>query len=142
MNRQWLQNLALERIEDAQALINAQRWSAAYYLAGYAVECGLKSCVLKYVEATGMIFQDRNFLKSLNECWTHDLDKLVGMSGLTKQFGEDRKLDTLLNASWGLVKDWKETSRYEHKTQRDTTDLLQAITNNPHGVLPWIQLHW
>jgi len=37
-----------ERIEDATALLAASRWSGAYYLTGYALECALKSCVLAY----------------------------------------------------------------------------------------------
>lgn len=59
MNRIELQQLASDRILDAEALLAARRWSGAYYLGGYAVECGLKSCVLAYVERTGIIFQNR-----------------------------------------------------------------------------------
>ena len=47
MNRSSLQNLANERIKDAEALLMAGRWSGAYYLAGYAVECALKACFAK-----------------------------------------------------------------------------------------------
>jgi hypothetical protein len=38
--------MAGERVRDAAALLKARRWSAAYYLAGYAAECGLKACVV------------------------------------------------------------------------------------------------
>jgi len=37
--------LAEARVLDAEALLAASRWPAAYYLIGYAVECGLKACV-------------------------------------------------------------------------------------------------
>jgi len=47
MNRSSLQNLANERIKDAEALLMAGRWSGSYYLAGYAVECALKECFAK-----------------------------------------------------------------------------------------------
>jgi HEPN domain-containing protein len=70
VNRAELQRLANERIADAKALLAARRWSAAYYLAGYAVECGLKACVLAFVERTGVIFEDRKYAE---KCWTHDL---------------------------------------------------------------------
>jgi HEPN domain-containing protein len=36
------QRLAEERARDAEALLGTKRWSAAYYLSGYAVEYGLK----------------------------------------------------------------------------------------------------
>ncbi len=39
VNRAELQQLAEDRILDAQALLAVNRWSGAYYLAGYAVEC-------------------------------------------------------------------------------------------------------
>jgi len=38
--------MAEERLRDAKALLDGQRWEFAYYSAGYAVECALKSCVL------------------------------------------------------------------------------------------------
>jgi HEPN domain-containing protein len=47
VNRTQLQQLAEERVRDAKALPNAGQWSGAYYLAGYAVECGLKACIAK-----------------------------------------------------------------------------------------------
>ena len=36
-----MQQLAEDRILDAASLLAVGRWSGAYYLAGYAVECGL-----------------------------------------------------------------------------------------------------
>jgi hypothetical protein len=48
MDRTGWQRLAEEWIEDARALLAAHRWGCAYYAAGYAVECGLNSCVLAY----------------------------------------------------------------------------------------------
>ena len=50
MNRINLHRLAEDRILDVHALLAAQRWTGAHHLAGYAVECGLKSCVLALVE--------------------------------------------------------------------------------------------
>jgi HEPN domain-containing protein len=72
MTRSELQQLAQDRLDDAQALLAAQRWTAAYYLAGYAVECGLKSCIITYLSANlDVIFKQRDFSRN---CWTHDLN--------------------------------------------------------------------
>ena len=46
MNQAELRKLAEERILDAKALLDGKRWELAYYTAGYAVECALKSCLL------------------------------------------------------------------------------------------------
>ena len=59
MNRIDLQNLANERIAEAKILFDAGKWSGAYYLAGYAVECGLKACIAKLTKPDE--FPDKNF---------------------------------------------------------------------------------
>lgn len=64
MNRAELQRLAQERISDARVLLDARRWPAAYYLAGYAVECALKACIAKLMKSEE--YPDRNFAE---KCW-------------------------------------------------------------------------
>jgi hypothetical protein len=59
VNRTELRRLAEDRVLDVEALLKDSRWSGAYYLSGYAVECGLKAYVLAFVERTGVIFQDK-----------------------------------------------------------------------------------
>lgn len=142
MTREDLQKLAKDRVDDATALISTQRWSAAYHLIGYALECGLKSCVLAHVQNTGMIFRDRIYLKNLADCWTHDLDKLVQLAGLTADLGKAVSVNTNLQSNWLVAKDWKETSRYEEKTEVEARELFEAITNEPDGVLSWIRMFW
>jgi HEPN domain-containing protein len=51
MNRADFQQLAELRLQDAEALLQAGRYEAAYYLAGYAIECALKACIAKRTEA-------------------------------------------------------------------------------------------
>ena len=43
MKRLEWQQLAERWLVDAKCLLDDRNWSAAYYLAGYAVECGLKA---------------------------------------------------------------------------------------------------
>ena len=52
LDRAGFQLLAQTRIDDAGVLLAQSRWDAAYYLAGYAVECSLKSCVIVRLMAT------------------------------------------------------------------------------------------
>jgi HEPN domain-containing protein len=142
VSRAELRTFAENRILDAQALLNAGRWPGAYYLAGYAVECGLKSCVLRHIEETGMIFKDREYLTRLGKCWTHDLNQLVDLAGLRKQLEGDNKTNANLFANWAVVLDWKETSRYDDKPEVEARGLYDAITHAADGVFPWIKLHW
>ena len=50
LTRAGLQQLAEVRLADAILLLQANRASSAYYLAGYAVELALKACVSKLVQ--------------------------------------------------------------------------------------------
>jgi hypothetical protein len=142
VNRPQLQHLAKMRLEDAAALLQASRWSAAYYLAGYAVECGLKSCVLRHLHDTGVIFADPDYLKDLSKCWTHDFKLLLKLAGLTVTHGTAVGANLSFAAYWTVVKDWSETSRYEERPEADARRLYEAITHNPDGVFVWIQRHW
>jgi HEPN domain-containing protein len=137
VNRAELQRLARERIGDAKALLTARRWSAAYYLAGYAVECALKACIGKLMKAEE--FPDKAFAE---KCWTHDIERLVYLAGLKANRDNDATADPNLSANWGTVKDWYESSRYARVTGARARALYKAITNMKHWVLLWFKLHW
>ena len=139
MNRAELQQLSDERIEDANALLAASRWSGAYYVAGYALECALKSCVLAYVERTGIIFEDRKFAE---KCWTHDLETLVKQADLITERGLAIAANAQLGTNWLIAKDWSEATRYRLSTQQQAEELFDAITDNADGVLQWVKNHW
>ena len=139
MNRTALQNLSTERVEDSKALLAASRWSGAYYLAGYALECALKSCVLAYVERSGIIFEDKKFAE---KCWTHDLDTLVRQADLIGEQGVAIGANRQLGANWALAKDWSEAARYRICSQSLAEKLFDAITDNTDGVLQWVKNHW
>src|SRR5204863_304605 len=51
VNRTEFQQLAEVRIKEAEALLAAGLWDGAYYLAGYAVECGLNACIANLFKA-------------------------------------------------------------------------------------------
>lgn len=139
MNRAELRQLANDRVEDARLLLDSGRWTAAYYLVGYAVETGLKACILKFVEDTGVIFTDKRFAE---KCWTHRLEDLVKQANLEPQRGQARGANPALDGYWGVVEAWTEVSRYEQKTEMEARNLYEAVTNDPDGVFQWIQQHW
>lgn len=142
MDRKQLQTLAKLRLGDAKALLGRKRWSGAYYLCGYAVECGLKACLLRHVGESGALFGDQQYLKKLADCWTHDLVKLVNLAGLDAEFGTARSANPTLEAFWATTKDWKESSRYEEKAEAEAKALFEAVSHDPDGVFRWIQSRW
>jgi hypothetical protein len=138
---EW-QQLAEGRILDAQAHLNPAvgRWSAAYYLVGYAVECGLKSCVLAYVQAHPEVIYGKKTFSM--DAWTHDIEKLVMLAQLKTDRDADAAANPALFTSWQRVKDWTEESRYDQKTQAEAELLFDAVTNPIDGVMQWIRLRW
>jgi hypothetical protein len=139
VNKAELQRLAKERVSDVKALLDARRWSAAYYLVGYAVECALKACVLAYVEKTGVIFEDKKYAE---KCWTHNLEELMRLADVRASFDAAAAADADLRANWDVVKDWSEASRYARTTKVDAEELYSAVTDKKHGVLTWIKGCW
>jgi len=78
MNREDFQKLTQERLKDAEALLRQQRYSAAYYLCGYAVECALKACIAKQTKE----FDFPPDPATIREIYVHDLEKLTKSAGL------------------------------------------------------------
>jgi HEPN domain-containing protein len=138
VNQREFQVLAEVRIIEAEVLLNQGKADGAYYLAGYSVECGLKACIAKLTQQGD--FPPKPDL--IRNYYSHDIEKLLKTAGLTAERDADASADPDLEANWGVVKDWNEESRYVHKTQAKARELIAAITDAVHGVLPWIKQRW
>jgi len=114
---------------------------AAYYLAGYAIDAGLKSCVLAYLENKNadVIFREKKFSES---CWTHNLRSLVKLAGLQPALDAAGVRNPALEVNWTHVARWSETSRYESAAEVQARRLLDAVMDLQNGVLSWIKIHW
>jgi HEPN domain-containing protein len=140
LNRFQWQQLAERWLVDAKGLLDDHRWSAAYYLSGYAVECGLKACVLLRVATTPeVIFESRRFS---DQCWTHDLLDLVKHANLETVRLSDLAANHALRRNWLVVSYWTEQARYLTTPHHQAKKLYAAIANDPHGVMPWIRNRW
>lgn len=139
MNRAELQKMAEKRIEDAKALLEGGRWEFAYYAAGYAVECALKSCLLTRMVHTGWVFEEKWQAK---DCLTHDFRELIRLAGLKAEHDNLSATNATFVVNWGTVAQWKVTSRYESKSEQQAGELYAAIADDPDGVLQWIRTYW
>lgn len=138
MNRDDLRSLAQERMDDAVVLLRNNRFSAAYYLCGYAVECALKACVARQTKECDFPPDPG----TVREIYVHDLTKLLKSAGLDNMLNNDLQNDRHLQANWALAKDWSEKSRYQIRTKQQANDLFDAVSDEEHGVLQWISRHW
>ena len=132
-----LETLATTRLEDAEHLFRAGRYSAAYYLTGYAVELGIKACIAGVFQAN--VIPEKSFV---NAVYSHKLDELLGLAGIRKQLQDDMKGDAALSAFWGIATKWSEASRYEMWDQFAAASMIQAVGDGNHGVLQWLKKHW
>ena len=140
MNRADWKQIAEEKLFAADALLAASQWTSAYYLAGYAIECGLKSCVLARLAGfPEVIFEDKMYSKN---CWTHNIEDLVDLAGLKPDRDIAKAAAPALAINWATVGEWREVSRYEMKTQPEAQGLYNAIIDPVSGVMQWIRARW
>ena len=138
MNRSDLQKLASLRIKEAKTLLDNARYEGAYYLAGYAVECALKSCIAKKTKR--FEFPDK---KLTNRSYTHDLKDLVGASEMEGELRKRGKSNRESEKNWAVVKDWTEEHRYRTDISKKLAgDLSSAIVSKKYGVLTWLRNFW
>lgn len=132
-----------ERVKDAKALIRGKRWGFAYYVAGYSIECALKSCLLARMIHTAWVFEEK---WKAEECRVHDFDKLVKLAGLDDELKARQAISRAekdrFAAHWATVAAWKPSVRYESRTEAEAQDLLEAVTHKPDGVLRWLKKYW
>src|SRR5579875_2492255 len=109
MNRTDFQLLAEARLADAKVLLDAGRWAAAYYLLGYAIECGLKACIARRFRQDEVPEK-----KIVDNFYTHRLEDLLKLSELQKSRDDRATAEPAFRISWSTVRDWNEQARYNH----------------------------
>jgi hypothetical protein len=143
VNRADWQETAEEKLLAVDALLAASQWASAYYLAGYAIECGLKSCVLARLAGFPEVIFDVKVGKTFSkDCWTHDVEALVGLAGLKPELDAAIAGAPALAAHWQVVAEWNEVTRYQRKTELEAQKLYNAIADPVNGVMQWIKSHW
>jgi len=141
VNKKILQALAEARVADARTLLHAKRFDAAYYLAGYAIECALKACIATKTKRHD--FPDKKFASKV---YTHNLEELAQIAGLKGQLQHRFRQDPAFETKWGIVKDWTEQARYEmispqKEARRQASEMLNAVEDR-QGILACIKQYW
>jgi hypothetical protein len=138
MNRSDLQRLSRIRLREARILLNNRSYEGAYYLLGYAVECAFKACIARRTRRYD--FPDRKFAVDI---YTHDLSKLLNLSGLEPEHRRESIRNPIFELNWTIVKDWSEQSRYTAGVNRTkAADFRSAVVSRRNGILPWLQKWW
>lgn len=125
------------RLEDARALFNANRYRGAMYLAGYAVECRLKTKLMTMFDCRHLHeledeLDRRGQLPARATVFTHQLEVLLQLAQ-----GRDRlRSDRVLWQQFNIVNRWLPAWRYSGNlsNREDAEDFLTAID----AILGWI----
>jgi HEPN domain len=136
-DRDTLRSIAQAKLDDAELLIQNKRFSNGYYLVGYAIEVGLKACIARQFVAD--VIPDRKYVDAI---YTHQLDDLVKLAGLSQELANKQHLEANFGANWALVAQWRESTRYEEIDQATAEDMMRAVIDARSGVFEWIKVHW
>ena len=118
-------------------LLAAGEWSGAFYLAGYAVECGLKACLAKEVKRHDFPDKDR-----VNKSYSHKLTELAALAKLDTEIAMERKAKSRFAAAWATACEWTEQSRYAIWTMDAAESMVDAVGRRDDGVLTWLKQRW
>ena len=132
-----LQAYAQAKLNDAVILLQNERYSNAYYLAGYAVELGLKACIARQINA--QTIPDKAFIKNI---LNHEFPGLVGLAGLATELKDQKDKDPVFAANWAIASEWSPDARYETSDVTSAQTMITAIAHPDSGVLQWIKIHW
>lgn len=134
ISRKDFEGLAQQRVDDAAALLQAHRWSGAYYLSGYALECAFKACIAKSFKTETL--PDKDFVLAT---YTHSLGKLAEQAKLKTALDSSR---TKVRGNWALATNWAPDSRYRNYDSVTATEMVNAVSDPADGVFEWIKAHW
>jgi HEPN domain-containing protein len=137
LRRDDLQLVAQAKIDDASILLREGRASNAYYLAGYAIEIGLKACIAKQI--AGETIPSLPFIRSI---YDHDLQKLMKVAGLSAELKRALDSDALFATNWAIVCEWDPIERYSTIDLNTAQLMIAAVADSETGVLAWIRAHW
>lgn len=98
--------IARERLNDAETLLNANRFEGAVYLCGYSIEIALKHKICKTLNWAGFPSSNREF-DNYRSLKTHDLDVLLSFTGI------ETILKVTYIVEWSAIRIWNPEARYQ-----------------------------
>lgn len=121
--------VALDHVGAARALFDSGFFSAAFYLAGCAVECGLKAVLTR--DLTAYVLPQKDAVK---DAYTHNLPDLA------RQCGVDPLADATVRVHWNTLKDaqWSPDARYRVRSAVETREVVEAA----EVIVEWLKPLW
>lgn len=136
--------MAGHRLKEAQVLYENHLYSGSYYLAGYAIEFGLKSVICKRLgvdifENGALTGQGKATQDAVKAFQIHNISALILLSGLHSELEEKKNADEAFFNSWNVVSAWTEQRRYDYGCSPQTAYTFLKRVNE---FMLWIGTHW
>lgn len=126
-----------QRLEDASVLLNASRWRCSMYIAGYAVECLLKTKLMHIYSCRSLTeleteLHRRSILAESDTIFMHQLDKLIKLAPGHNRILRNRELLPVFN----VINRWIPQWRYSHNqaNRQEATEFMTSVERIMHWI--------
>jgi hypothetical protein len=125
------------RMDDARALLNAARWRGAMYMAGYSIECQLKTKLMdvfncRHLRELEEKLQERGILAAQATIFTHQLELLLRLTNAIDRLRAKPENWRLFNMVNRWVPAWRYTA--DQSNADDAKDFLDAVEKLSHWI--------
>ena len=125
-------------MDDARALLNAVRWRGAMYMAGYSIECLLKTKLMRIFNCRNLReleeeLQGKKILAAQATVFTHQLELLLRLTNAIDRLRQNEEHWRLFNMVNRWVPAWRYTA--DQSNADDAKDFLEAVEK----VSRWIE---
>ena len=126
-----------QRLADAKALLNASRWRGAMYMAGYAVECLLKTKLMHIYNCQNLhaledLLRQRSILPENRTVFTHQLEDLLRLAPSYNRLKQNRDIWHRFHEINRWTPQWRYTSK--QATRHEAIEFIIDLEN----VIHWI----
>ena len=124
----------MTNLADARALAARHSWRNAYILAGAAVECALKSRIMRHEGLNRWPTK-----RERHDLYSHNLEHLAKLAGVTSDLEVEALAVTPLGVAWLVAKDYAIGRRYPDGRAFPVKlgrDMVNAATRD--GLVAWL----
>ena len=125
------------RMDDALALLNAVRWRGAMYMAGYSIECLLKTKLMRMFNCRHLRELDeellsRGILPAQTTVFSHQLEFLLRLTNAVDRLRQSEEHWRLFNMVNRWIPAWRYTA--DPSNPEDANDFLAAVEKVSHWI--------
>ena len=125
------------RLDDSRALLATDRWRGSMYMAGYSVECLLKTKLMRMFNCRHLReleedLQTRGLLASQATVFTHQLELLLRLTNVMDRLRRNQEYWRLFNRINRWIPAWRYTA--DLSNPEDAGDFLVAVEKVSHWI--------